>query len=816
MDKQSKQITIRMSIIYVLIIIPFLIIIGKVVYLETVERSFWKDLAKERNIELRAVKAIRGNIYAIDPDNNEKLLLATNIIYYDVYIDLGKGNIREKGSINKTKEWVIEDSIYRKDVSKLCFLLSDVLSSSGKSADDYRKLFDSQRKKQNRFVLIGKNITEEQLDRMKTMPILGKTRTRKINGKKVTKYVGAFVGAVRVIERYKRIYPYGDMARRTIGISVTANGCDTCFDGIDGFYSHYLAGKHGRRLERRINPNQWVPIDDNQEIKAIDGLDLISTLDVSLQELAEQSLLKCLDSNDAESGTVILMEVKTGYVKAIANFTKQKDGSYYERENIGVSDLLEPGSTFKIVTAMMMLDKGLADTSDLVPTGKKYYPHATKPIRDVKDLDHGLVSFRRAIEISSNVGVSQEVYNAYVKDPSRRGKLSEDLSEYFNFNRIGYDLDIYEPKPIIRKTKQIDDVLRMGFGYVSMMTPLQMLTFYNGIANNGKMMKPLFAKAILRDGVIEKEIEPVVIKEKMCQQKTLLQIQDMLKRVILYGTGKRLRGTAYGIAGKTGTAEIGYDDKKQILQHRASFVGYFPSEEPKYSCIVVISKPQKAFSHGGDLAAPVFRELSDRVIGTRISYRPKETVHNFYYPVLSYGNALNYTLLCKNLGFKLPNFTSNWIKCNKDNNKVFHYYNQKIETNVIPNVKGLTLRDAIYMLENMGVKVKFVGRGRVESQNIEQGQKIKPNTTITLTLSMPIKKQDEVNVQSLSTTPKKDDKKIVANEGKKQKNEEKKSKTDNKKEIKTEKKKNIKKDKNTSSTKQKDTTKNKNKKTTKK
>jgi cell division protein FtsI (penicillin-binding protein 3) len=737
MDKFYKQFTLRLSLIYIMIIIIFIVIICKVVYLETAERSFWVDLAKERNVELRTVQAKRGNIYAIDSDNSEKLLLATNLTYYDLYIDLGKGNVKEKGNRNSVPQWVVPDSTYNKGISNLCIQLANLFPS--KTANDYKKYFDSQRKKQNRFVLIQKGINEVQLNKMKTMPIIGTSITKKRQGKITTIY--SFVGAVRVIEKDKRIYPYGDMARRTIGIAVTERGCDTCFDGIDGFYSQYLRGKHGRRLERRINPNQWVPVDDDQEIKAIAGNDIVTTIDVSLQELAESSLLHCLDSNKAESGTVILMETSTGYIKALANFTKQKDGSYYESENVGVSDLLEPGSTFKIVTSMMMLDKGLVDTSVLVPTGKRNYPGATKPIRDVKEIDHGWIPFCRALEISSNVGISYLADSLYCKKNSpRRGLLYSDLQEYFNYNRISYDLNIYEPKPIIRSTRQIDDVLRMSFGYLTMMTPLQLLTFYNGIANNGKVMKPIFVSQVLKDGNVIKEFEPIVLKQQMCKPQTLSKIQAVLKRVVLYGTGKRLRGTSYGIAGKTGTAEIGYDNKKNILQHRASFVGYFPSDEPKYSCIVVISKPQKALTHGGELAAPVFRELSDRVIGTRLTYRPKNTTYAYQYPILSYGFAQNYTLFCHSLGFALPHFSSNWVKCN-NTDSVFHCSYAKIKSNIMPNVKGLTIRDAIYLLENMGLRVSFTGYGKVESQSIEAGTNIKKNSSVTLTLSSEEKNQ---------------------------------------------------------------------------
>lgn len=733
MARENKNRAVLLAIIFIVLIVPFFVVVGKVIYLETAEHDFWNNRAKEWNISEHKINAKRGNIYSEDNETGELLLLATSIKKYDIYLDLGKGKIKEKGGKNII-DWIVSQEKYNEGIKSLCDSMAIVFGD--KSAKEYRDYFNANRKKCNRYVLVKKDVDEALLERIKYWKILGKSRIRKYKSYSDTVY--SISPAVATEQHYNRIYPYGDLARRTIGIQVKGEvgGCDTCYDGIDGYYSKVLSGKHGYRWERRINPNQWVPIDREQKIKVEDGYDVISTIDVSLQELAQMTLLKCLDSNKAESGTVILMETKTGHIKALANYTLQKDGTYKETENIGVSSRFEPGSTFKIVTAMMLLDKGLADTSNIVPTGSKHYPNTIKDIKDVGKVNHGDVSFTRALEMSSNVGISSLIYDIYCKGYSKRSQLRMDLMQYFNYNKLNLDIALNEPKPKIIKTVQLDDLLRMSFGYVTAMTPLQMLTFYNAIANNGVMVKPMFVSAIAKEGKIVQEIQPTILNKKMCNTQTLKKIQDVLKRVVLYGTGRRLKNTSYGIAGKSGTAEIGYDNKSQILQHRASFVGYFPAESPEYSCIVVISKPQKALTHGGDLAGPVLKELSDRVIGTsKVSYTQKDSQKNKIAPTLHYGNADDYKTLCKNLGVKAPYTSAKWIRTSL-RDSITLYREEKLKTNIMPNVIGLSIKDAVFMLENMGLRVKFSGFGKVVSQNIPKGQRFAKGQVVDLKLEL--------------------------------------------------------------------------------
>lgn len=734
MSNDNKQGTVRMSIVYLLLGMMFIVVFVRVVYLKTGERkAFWTKQEQKRIIKERVVSAKRGNIYAMDPDNGEYLLLATTEPQYDVYIDLGKSLEFDKESKHKVKQWVISQEDFNKNMNALCDSLAKVFQNGRdcKSAAEYKRYFLKARKAERRYVTVRRKVSEKELERMKRFPLIGYQRFKR---KKPTgKY--DFVGAVHVEKGSKRVYPYYPMARRTIGINVTDNGCDTCYNGIDGAFTQYLSGVHGKRLEIKINPNEWVPVNTDEKIKTIDGMDVVTTLDVSLQELAENSLRSCLDSSEAESGCVVLMEVETGYIKAISNLSLNKNGEYVESDNIAISNSFEPGSTFKIVTAMMLLDRGLADTSDLVPTGVKNFPGNEKPIRDVGGTNHGLVSFARALEMSSNVGISQLVYNIYNK---KRADFSKDLKEYFAFEPLGLNIKVHEPKPKIGSSENPTDLLRMSFGYVSRMTPLQILTFYNAIANKGVMVKPQFVQSVVKDGKEVERFAPIIMSEAICKRETIDKLHNVLKGVVQNGTGRRLKTASYGIAGKSGTAEIGYDKKHAGIQHRASFVGYFPADAPKYSCIVVISKPQKARTHGGDLAAPVFRELSDRVVGTRIDFNKTNIKESTVkYPVIGYGNGGDFYAFCKSLGLHITKPSVMWVK-GKDINGMCALSEQNVQSGIVPNVVGLTIKDAVYMLENLGMKVRFHGKGKVVSQSVAAGSRIdKRNNVIVLGLRSP-------------------------------------------------------------------------------
>lgn len=691
-DKNIKTIV---PLLYWLFVIVFIIVFVKAIKLKTVEKEKFEIIIGERLIKERAFYAPKGDIYSYDNITGELLLLAANEIRYDIYLDLGIGRVSSITEKEK-KDWIISQEEWKNRLDDLSKLLNSRFPT--KSVSEWKAYLKENRAKKNRGVLIAKMATQSDLD---TLRHFGKIRN-----------------AIFADKKYKRVYPYGDLARRTIGIEYIDNG-EQKSNGIEGYYASILQGSKGLRMERKIAPDIWIPIDDTLTIKPKSGDDIITTLDIPLQELAQNALKKCLDSNDARGGCVILMETKTGYIKALASFTRMNDSTYYEDRNIAVGSRYEPGSTFKIVTAMMLLDKSLCDTSVIVPTGMKEFANATKPIYDVnkkgRDKD---VSLTRALEISSNVGISSLVYDIYGENARKREQFAKDLQQYFPYRKLDCDVLIHEPQPMIGSSKYTDDLLRMSFGYVTAITPLQLLTFYNGIANNGVMLKPMFVRQIIRDGKVKQTFQADTIKRQMCKKETLLKIQDILRRVVLYGTGRRLKSASYGIAGKSGTAEVNYtrgNIESRHRLHRASFVGYFPYNNPQYSCIVIISEPKGGVTHGGDLAAPVFREISDRVMGVNAQKVSKTNNEN-----ISIANSAS--------TYTNQQVMNRYI----DNTKQI---NEALSSNKVPDVRGWNLSDAIYVLEKLGMKVSFVGYGRVKSQSIKPNTTIKKGTSVKLTLN---------------------------------------------------------------------------------
>lgn len=686
----GRNIKLYITLAIIVIVGVFIAVLVRVLTLQ-LDKSKFKDLENGRIYRMNTIRTQAGNMYAVDGTTGELLLLASDQVRYDVYLDLGQGRISAVGEKEKNG-WVIADTTFNNNLDNFCSYLSS--NYGQRTPKQWKQYLKKNRQPKSRYVLLLKQITQPELDQLKKQPFCKRGR------------------GIITNPSFKRVYPYGDLARRTIGIELRDEKGEIKYDGIDGYYFPIIKGECIKREEFKAGKNLWIPVEDTMRIRPKRSKDIITTVDVSLQELAQQALKKCLDSNQAQNGTVILMETKTGYIKAIASYTRKAEHEYYEDLNIAVSSQFEPGSTFKTVTVMMMLDKGYADTSDQVPTGMKEFAGSNKPIKDVNKNGYaGDVSLARAMEISSNVGISAEVYNHYGQTSATREQFSKDLQQYFLYQTLNTDIDLEDPKPYVLSSKRVDDLLRISFGYATTMTPLQMLTFYNGIANGGKIMKPLFVQAIMQDGNIIETKQPVVLKEKMCKDQTLKQVQAMLRNVVLYGTGRRLRSATYGIAGKSGTAEINYVGKvdSKYRKHRASFAGYFPADNPQYSCIVVISEPQKGLTHGGDLAAPVFRELSDRVMGVNA----RDT------KVVAQSSVLD-----------------------KDAKKTKNqYHNMKakvdyaIQQGVVPDVRGWNIADAVFCLEKLGLQVKFNGYGPVVHQSLRPKSKIKQSQIVELKLA---------------------------------------------------------------------------------
>ena len=456
---------------------------------------------------------------------------------------------------------------------------------------------------------------------------------------------------------------------------------------------------------QKIAKNQWKPISDVNELDPVDGYDIISTIDVFIQDIAHHALLKQLELYEADHGCVVVMETKTGEVKAISNLGRAEDGSYFETQNYAVAESHEPGSTFKLFDLIALLDDKKVDTSKVYNTNGGIITIRNRKVKDSHDGGYGSISLARGFEVSSNTVLVQAVYQNYKSNPKQ---FTDRLSSYGLNKPIGIQL-LGEAKSYIPQPGTDDwnatSLPWMAFGYGVSMTPLQTLTLYNGIANNGKMIKPIFVKEIKEWNKTIKKYEAEVINEKMCSDETLAKVKAILANVVKKGTGSKLYSSDFSMAGKTGTAQVNYSKGKENMYYASSFVGYFPADNPKYSCIIVVHKPNTSLNnyYGADVAGPVFKRIAQKIF-TDVPNTNK--------------------------------FKSIKLK-NAKQDVLYAEYEKKSQgtTNKIPNVKGMAGMDAVSLLENLGLKVKFIGVGKVKKQSINPGEVFKKNQTITIELS---------------------------------------------------------------------------------
>jgi cell division protein FtsI (penicillin-binding protein 3) len=517
--------------------------------------------------------------------------------------------------------------------------------------------------------------------------------------------MGAYKGGIITEQRTVREHPIGQIAERTIGYERMDEKGRLTRVGIEGAFGTYLNGKDGKILKQRIAKGQWKPIRDVNEVEPHDGYDIISTIDVYIQDIAHHALLKQLRHYDADHGCVVVMETETGKIKAISNLGKAKDSTYFETINYAVAESHEPGSTFKLAGLMALLDDKLVDTSDVYNSFGGEIKYSGKKVRDSHKGGYGKISLARGFELSSNTVMVQAVYNAYKKNPQQ---FVDHLNSYgFNkplglpFRGEGHP---YIPQPGDKHWSAIS-LPWMGFGYGVMQTPLQTLAFYNAVANGGVMVKPQFVSEIKAWNRTIKKFETDVINPKICSKETVAQLQAVLANVVKKGTGSKLYSKDFSMAGKTGTAQVDYGKGDGSQQYYASsFVGYFPADKPKYSCIVVIHKPNVAKGYyGADVSGPVFKRIAQKIFTDAPS-----------------------TNEIKNLNRKIA-------KQESDYNLYYEKANKKQD--LVPNLKGMAGMDAVALLENMKLKVKVIGVGKVKKQSLRPGEAIDRSKTIILELS---------------------------------------------------------------------------------
>ncbi|MDD3033216.1 MAG: penicillin-binding protein [Bacteroidales bacterium] len=655
----------RAFVVYALFVIAGIAVIARMVYLQYITTEDLKSEVKTFRVE--EIEATRGSILACDGRT-----LSSSVPYYKIRMDC----------------IVPEQSVFDMYKDSLAIALSEFFGDN--PASWYKKRMETARAIKDRDISLGNRLVDHsELMIIKNFPLFR---------------LGTLKGGFISEQKNKRKNPYDRLAYRTIGfININGKGV-----GIEESFDYYLKGTPGSQVVQKLLKDQWKTVDMDKIIQPKDGYDVQTTLNIDFQEAAEAALKEQLSLSDQfEGATAIVMEVKTGAIRAIANMRKDSNGNFDEVFNYAIGQATEPGSTFKLATLVALIEDGYVTLETPVDAGNGKWPYAGHTISDVTAGGYGQINVLKAFEKSSNVAFAKLAVEYYANNEKKFVDRINNmkLNEKFNLDLKGEARAvIYAPgdKSWSKLTLPL-----MGIGYATLLTPLHTLAFYNAIANGGKMMKPYFVENIQKNGVIEKRFEPVELSGSICSKSTLTLVHKALRGVVEEGTGRALNDKRYAISGKTGTARIafngaGYTDKEGYKRHQASFAGFFPSENPKYSAIVVLYTGRtRGNFYGGGWAAPVFKKIADKIYVSSPEWIS---------PVEGNGSISG---------------KSREILANLDSFKC----------DSIPQVKGLGIRDALYILENQGYKVRFSGKGKVISQSHIPGNDLDNKGLIYLQLS---------------------------------------------------------------------------------
>ena len=646
------------------------------------------------------VEAARGNIYSVDGS-----LLATSVPEYEIRMDMLAGGIEK-------------DDVFFEKVDSLAAQLSVFFGD--KSTKQYSRLLREARDDKARYLLIKRDVTHQELKAIRKFSIFN---------------LGRYTGGLISVQQNKRILPFQSLAKRTIGYK----NKNVQPVGLEGAYSAYIDGESGKRMMQRIAGGVYVPVNQDIEIAPKEGADIISTIDINMQDVAQRALKNQLITSDADHGCVILMEVATGEIRAVANFSKVSTGEYEEQFNYAIAASQDPGSTFKLASYLSLLEDNKVDTNSMVATGDGTYRIPGHTIRDSHG-GIGTVTVKRAFEESSNVAVAKMINAAYQND---QGKFSEHLYKWGLNKKLMLQIP-GEGQPVIKNPKnrswnKKQTLPQMAYGYEMQITPLQMLAFYNAVANDGRYIAPIFVREIRRLGNTVELFKARVINEKIVSDVTIKKAQALLEGVVTEGTGKGLASPLYRIAGKTGTAQVadankGYQvDKK----YQASFCGYFPADNPKYSLIVVVNNPRKGTYYAASVAGPVFREIADRVYASDVNMfdalKDQKFIGNLTMPESKIGEKKATQNVYKTFGIKAL-FAANSDYVMVDTNNRIANKDVKLVEGSVPDVGGMGLKDALYVLGNSGLKTLVRGSGRVVRQSLLAGTRVAKGEPIILEL----------------------------------------------------------------------------------
>lgn len=713
----SKKVMPRYSFLAILMTLVAITVVGKTLYIMTAKRAFWEEVADRVKVDSLKTLPIRGNILSCDGQ-----LMASSLPQYNIFMDFV--------ALREAKK----DTLFEQKLDSICMGLNAIFPD--RSAEEFKKhLMEGFEKNKRHWPVWNRRINYSTFSEVKSLPVFNLSKNQ---------------SGFHWDEHNARKLAYGSLAGRTIGKMYGAK--DTAQCGLELSYDSLLRGEEGIRHRRKVL-NKYLDIVDTPPVN---GADIVTTIDVSMQDLAERALLKELRLINANVGVAIVMEVKTGDVKAIVNMTKCADDDYHEIKNHAISDLLEPGSVFKTASIMVALDDGVVDTTYRVETAGGVWPMYGREMKDHnwRRGGYGMLTLPQTLMVSSNIGVSRIIDDHYHNTPEKfvQGIYRLGLADDLHIPLQGASpARIRMPKKDARGKQYVNwsktTLPWMSIGYETQVPPISTLTFYNAIANGGKMMAPRFVKAVMKDGAVIKEFEPVVLRERIAKETTIKKITTILEHVVSQGLGKKAGSQSFLVAGKTGTAQIskgaaGY--KSGQMNYLLSFAGFFPAYEPRYSCIVCIQKSGLPAS-GGGMSGVVFHDIAEGIMAQSLKLEAADARDSLsiLIPQVKNGNMLAASYVLDHLGIKQQ---SNWDGSYLNGNPIWgHAFESsgktialhrvpEVDKNTMPDVHGMGAKDAVYLIESRGVKVKLNGRGKVMEQSIGAGQRIKKGMVCSLRL----------------------------------------------------------------------------------
>lgn len=702
----KQSILIRVQFAFLGILFIAFIISLKIIYIQFIKGADYQKKAQEIGLQYRLRKATRGNIYA---DNG--VLLATSIPLFKLCLD----------------PTTASENLYGAKIDSLSGLLADFFQDRTKR-DYLLKINDARKSKRRYLVINNRLLTNAEKEKMARWPIF---REKK--------------GGVIFEKVDERTYPFKELAGRTVGyINENNEGV-----GLEMSFQKSLGGVDGKALYQKSFGNEWIPINSGTQIKPINGVDIYTSIDVNIQDIAHNALYEAMQKSEAAYGCVIVMEVKTGEVKAMANLGRLKnaDGQfeYHESYNYAIGDQgsTDPGSTFKAASMLALAEDTTFSLKDTIETGGGSYRYFDRTMTDTRAGGWGKLTVLQTFAYSSNIGVSKLITRHFGRKPDeyiaylKKFGLATSLESSFKMSGMA--------KPFIKDTKSPYwsgvTLPWMSVGYETQgISPLQILTFYNAVANDGYLVQPKIVRKVKKADQTLEEFPTIVSKEPICKPQSLVLLKEMLEAVVDFGTAKNIKSTQYKIAGKTGTSQKLNNRGRYIKKYHTSFAGYFPADNPKYSCIVVIDEPKGAEQYGADVSAPVFKAISDKLYAQDIDVQSQPLIKRqaplfqTNLPSNQVSFAEDIKEICANLNIPTVDVKNDELVVPEAGKMTVHLKERKVKPNTIPDLKGLSLRDAIYILENQGLKVFFSGKGRVKTQSLMPGSPLRRGEKIVIQL----------------------------------------------------------------------------------